>query len=659
MRTRTDLGPITLLLAALLTPLPAAAQSSDQERTLHWDELRVEAHLDADGRLHLREHHGMVFDGAWNGGEREFEARLGQRARLEGIARVDASGAPLPLVEDDDLEEVDQYDRDGSTVRWRSRLPDDPPFEGERIDYVLEYTLSNAVVPTEDGYVLAHDFLPAERSGPVERFSLSLTIDSAWTPTGTFPGTWAAADIAPGLGFAIRVPLDYEDAARPLTVPEPPSTLYRGVLILLLVGGAAMLFLRFFRREQASGRYAPLPRVEGEDWLRDHVFDLPAEVVGAAWDRTTSAPEVAGLLARLVQEGKLRSRVDPEPEEGGEPVLHLELRTDRDAFAPYERNLIDALFFDGRTETDTAAIKEHYEDSGFDPASRISSALEERVDALAGGGMVPRRQGTVFGALGIGTALLITAVVVRPTDALPAVLGFLCMVFVGAVVISVAASYSLRVTGLRNRAIGFSVPALLVLAGVATFIGGGLETATVGEGGLSPFYHPGPLLLLALAVLGLTLVHAVLQTARPTDTPQRLELRRRLAAAEAHFRAELARPDPALRDEWFPYLLAFGLGESIDHWFSAYAPAGASTTGQAAVIAASTAAGASSGSSSGASGSGGTGGAATFGGGGGFSGGGVGASWGAAAATIATGVSAPSSGTAGGAASSAGAAGGW
>ena len=52
------------------------------QRTLSWDELAVEARLDADGRLHVKETQVMALSGDWNGGERLFtlRARPGSRA---------------------------------------------------------------------------------------------------------------------------------------------------------------------------------------------------------------------------------------------------------------------------------------------------------------------------------------------------------------------------------------------------------------------------------------------------------------------------------------------------------------------------------------------------------------------------------------------------
>jgi hypothetical protein len=646
-----------LAAAALAVAGPVTGQGG--ERSLHWAEWRVEARLDSAGQLHIREHQGMVFHGDWNGGEREVDARLGQRVRLGGLWRVEpATGSLQPLVEDDDLEEIDQYDRDGNGLRWRSRLPGDPLFAGERMDYVLEYVITNAVVPSDDGYLLDHDFLPPDRAGVVERFHLDLSLDDVWRPLQQFSGRQQAESIPPGRGFAVHLPLRYEAAGAPESVLAAPPPAQRWLLLVGLLAGSLVLLATFYRRERDAGRHDPLPEVVHEEWLREHVLVHSPELVGAAWDRTTGAAEVAALTARLVQEGKLASRVEVDPASGsGDAILHLELRAPRDAFDSYERPLIDALFFDDRERTDTQTIKDHYEKTGFDPASKIAPALGERVDALGGVGVERRPWKGVWIGLAVGATLWVAALIARPTDLLAGVMGFVYLATLGGIGVGIAATYATRVTGLRGLLAGVVITLTLLLGGLAIFVGGALETTAAGPGGLSPFYRPGLLLLTALTVLALATVAAVLTVARPTDTPARLALRRKLAAAESYFRKELDRPDPALHDEWFPYLLAFGLGRHIDRWFDAYGPASDGGATAAALTTAATvgSGGAGTGTSTW------TGGGATFGGGGGFSGGGVGGSWGAAAGAIASGVSPPSSsgGTSGGASSGGGSAGGW
>src|SRR5690348_13714198 len=99
------LFPVLFLLLAL----PAAGQ----ERTLSWQRIDVQAHLDARGTLHVRERQTFVFTGPWNGGERAFRVGVNQSLELEGIYRVGPDGREIPLVEGG-LDQVDHYE-------WTSR----------------------------------------------------------------------------------------------------------------------------------------------------------------------------------------------------------------------------------------------------------------------------------------------------------------------------------------------------------------------------------------------------------------------------------------------------------------------------------------------------------------------------------------------------------
>jgi hypothetical protein len=79
-----------------------------EARDLHWSHLDVTARLDAEGNLNVSERHGMVFTGDWNGGERIFSVRDGQKLTLTRIARIDSDGSTTQLSEGD-LGNVDAY----------------------------------------------------------------------------------------------------------------------------------------------------------------------------------------------------------------------------------------------------------------------------------------------------------------------------------------------------------------------------------------------------------------------------------------------------------------------------------------------------------------------------------------------------------------------
>jgi hypothetical protein len=77
----------------------------------------------------------MVFTGDWNGGERTFDIRPRQQLQLAGVYR-EGPGGWVGLTEDSSLDDVDDYGWAGDeTLRWRSRLPSDPPFAGTTIRY--------------------------------------------------------------------------------------------------------------------------------------------------------------------------------------------------------------------------------------------------------------------------------------------------------------------------------------------------------------------------------------------------------------------------------------------------------------------------------------------------------------------------------------------
>jgi hypothetical protein len=93
--TRT--APLVALLLCLPAPLAA------QQRSLHWSDFTADATLEADGTLHVEERQTIVFDGAWNGGERRFNIRPRQRFDFIGMRRVDPATGDIRAMEEGDL----------------------------------------------------------------------------------------------------------------------------------------------------------------------------------------------------------------------------------------------------------------------------------------------------------------------------------------------------------------------------------------------------------------------------------------------------------------------------------------------------------------------------------------------------------------------------
>ncbi|NNL64765.1 MAG: hypothetical protein HKP30_00850, partial [Myxococcales bacterium] len=225
-----------------------------EARELRWRELTVRAELDAEGRLLVQERHTMVFDGDWNGGERSFRVEPGQKLEFHSIDRVDPERGAVALRRGD-LDEIDRWDWSSRHVlRWRSRLPSDPPFADTELTYVLTYALSDILVPRGGGYVLDHDFAFADRFGVIERFVLELELAPEWRTSEPLEGSVVLTDLYPGIGAPVTVPLEHAED-RPLAgVTRPLGAEWRHVALAATLAGMVAMLLPFLRRERALGR---------------------------------------------------------------------------------------------------------------------------------------------------------------------------------------------------------------------------------------------------------------------------------------------------------------------------------------------------------------------------------------------------------------------
>ncbi|HSN86107.1 MAG TPA: hypothetical protein VL025_05080, partial [Thermoanaerobaculia bacterium] len=603
---------MSLALAALCLQAPPALS---QERSLYWSDLAVRARLDAQGTLHVEERQTMVFTGDWNGGERRFNLRMGERLKLRGVSRIDPeTGEAKPLGEGD-LSRVDQYDwADTSTLRWRSRQPSDPPFENTEIIYVLDYTLSNILEERGSLYRFRHDFVFPDRVGVIERFVLDLEIDPVWRPEEAVPAHLEKRGLVPGESVIVSADLGLAPGAKPAAgVHRAAPAPLRYLLFAVALGAMTTLYFSLRQREAALGRYEPLPQVPewDEAWLREHLFSFKPEQVGALWDRHVGPPEVAAVLARLVGEGKLASEVRPQ----GilffkKDVLHLTLVADRGAFTGYERQLIDKLFFGGRSETDTEAVRRHYRSSGFNPAGlirpEIERALENRPEMMKKTRLGGWKR-TAYLALGAAVLFGLGAASQWERTVIPVLIVLFLSVWLSIAGLIAAFRWRNRVERLDAASLTFLLPGLILYLVCAV--------AVCSEGFLTALGLPPDVWTSAgFALLPLVLWSSLLNNARTRETAETIRNRKLLAAIRRQLARELETPSPRLKDEWLPYLLAFGLGTHVDRWFRAFGGSRSQAGGF-------------SGSGSSFGSSGGSGGGGWTGGGGAFGGAGSTASW--------------------------------
>ena len=543
-------APVALLWLSVTSLTPASALA---QRRLHWDTVEVVAHLQSDGTLTITETQAMVFTGDWNGGERKFNVRPRQQLTLTGMYRA-GPGGWTAMAEDASLDDVDDYAwSDAYTLRWRARRSSDPPFAATTLRYQLRYALSKVLLKEGEQYRLDHDFVFPDREGPISRFTLQLTLDPAWQAISALRPVYSASQLGPGRSFVLDVPLRYTGTGVPaaLDTARPPEVV-QGVAVLL--GVTALALLWFFIREQSFGRFAPLERRIDEAWLREHLLRYPAEVVAAAWDESVGTPEVVALIARMVAEGKLESAVG----DGSSPSMTLRLKVDRSTLQGHERTLVEKLFFDDRTETSTSDVREHYRATGFNPAFEIRKELEEAVEATLPAGRPPRRFWIVgFALFAFGVGSIAMAWFAGAPGAFALTIPMMVVAVIGWV-----AGHEFRTYlewGLK-AALLCLIPALLIATGAAAYL---WYYAGTGDVAFPPATIYG-IVALALACI-LSSINA-LKTRRHRAG---LAFRKALASARAFFIEELDKAAPALRDEWYPWLIAFELGKQADAWSTA------------------------------------------------------------------------------------------
>ena len=628
MRMKAWLGFIVLLIAA--------GGATAQERALSWDALRVTAHLDEKGRLHVDETQEMLFTGDWNGGERTFRISPRQSIDFEGMGRIDpATGDEIPL-EEGGLAFVDRFEwYSPKVLRWRSRETSDPPFDNTKITYVLHYALSNILVKTDDGFLLSHDFAFTDRAGEIREVRVDLTLDPAWTPEKPEPLSWTGGPLPPGRGFVIELPLRYggtEEIAADGGISATLQAMMGSLILLPLIFLAGVLL-----REKSIGRFDPLP-VEAVDrrWLEQNLLPLRAELVGALWDQDVGPSEVSAILARMVAEGKLKSQLGSG---SADDSLELDLLVPRSSLEGYERQLVDALFIDGN-HTSTQAVREHYKSTGFDPVRIISPDLT----SAAAGRLPPGKASSLtswvgcLGFLAVAGFLVYVAVkepASRPHVVVTSIAGFVLLIL--------SSIFPSLWSKKMHRGLGSALVSLIPAAlsvGVAIWILS--KEGLVGDFELSRF------VLLAIFAVALFIVYAAVSGLRSLGTRETIAARKMLTASREYFRQELQKERPALEDSWYPYLLAFGLSREVEQW-SVRNPSSITTPG--------TFSGSSSSSSSSS-------GSSWTGGGGAFGGAGASGAWAAAAGGMAAAVASPSSSSGGssgggGGSSGGGGGGGW
>ena len=475
-------------------------------------------------------------------------------------------------------------------------------------------------------YRLDHDFAFPNRPGAILRFSLNLDLDPVWKPIGEIQTDYSAGPLAPGKSFVLTVPLRNSGTLSPVAIDRsrPPEVLIATTAIVMIF---ALIVLGFVVREGNLGRFAAIDTaIIDTPWIEKNIVAHPAEVVGAAWDGRVGTPEVVALIARMTAEGKLESEVD------GKDSMTLRLKVDRNKLDGHEQALVNGMFFDNVTVTSTKDVQRHYKNQGFNPAAVIRPGLNKQVKQVlpSGNARVGHLPGIALFVAGL--AFLISTVISDPVYIAGLVVGIFAMAILAALLRIPGWLFRARMDwGLQAAAL-LMIPAFCISFGAATFL-----WFAAGTGDVELPWTA----IAAIAAWVLCLSNSSINGMKSQQSADAIAFRKRLAAARSFFVKELEKPRPNLRDSWYPWMLAFGLGRQVDYWSSRNAgtTTDSFTPGHSVTDTSSSGASTTTGWS----------------GGGGLSGGaGATGMWAAAAAGMAAGVAAPSSSSSDGGGSSSG-----
>ena len=505
----------------------------------------------------------MIFDGGWNGGQRTIPLRAyppPQQLTFDRVARVVSKSKTIDLTRVSDApDQIDEYGvfNDGTTIRWRARLATDPPFRGKRITYIIDYTLTNVLVRSGAPLRLDHDFVPADRPGPIEHFSLIVELPKSLNQP---PIKIARDNIPPGEGVLVRetywlpkgasAPVALQPAAAAPPAPAPPKkepsrtktpvTPFTAQVIAFALIVLALLFVfRFFFGERAVGRFVRVPRDQRE-WVDEFLSKFDAEVVGVAWDGVVGQDEVAAILARMTAEGKIASSAGP-----GDMTLKLEVPFD--TLRGYEADLVRALFL-GKNETTTSAVRDHYAASGFDPARVVEHNVKSALFGLPQWEDQERSEWVVFWVLAPLTCVLaiaggrqseVDAGMVSMFGILAVMAGALTLLF------TIGAKRALTAVWVRFF-FGLFVP----------FCSVAFAAFSIVQGPKIPIHH---LTAAMFASAALTLVVLAVERMKIDQTRQKVEFRKNLAAAREWLEREVSTAGKPIPDFWIPYLYALRL----------------------------------------------------------------------------------------------------
>ncbi len=524
-------------------------------KSLYWRAVDVQANLDADGLMHVIETQTFVFDGDWNGGERRFVVHPGQRLQLEGVDLMDGTRA-VPLTRGS-LDAVNHFELTNAAVlRWRSRLPSDPPFSQKALTYRIRYTLSGVLRGHDGHFGLNHDFAFPDRTSVIEQFTSRFVLDPSWTGMPS-PHVQELRNLGPGQGAIVLGELTHRGSSQPRFVIALTSPIGIHASLGMLVLGACLVIGYFLWQENRYGRFARIasPKTIDSAWLESKVFAYRPEVVSAialGWGSNV----VATILASLVQKRQVASRV--EKRWFRRPRLSLRLLVDAETLPREYSALINKLFFDGNRSTDTDALLHRYAGKGLNLTSTVDDLMGRELNKLPDWSKAPRKLNwRLNGALLVGSLVaMVAAALAGSRDGLDLLLwqvpAGLVTLYLG---VRAAESQAWEMDWMTLRI-------LLIITITAPLFG--ISTAILLDASTKMLHVS---VLATMVAWNLAVLKSNLDAMRINQSARKIQVRKNMCAARNYFRAQLRSSAPQLKAHWLPYVVALGLVPKVETMF--------------------------------------------------------------------------------------------
>lgn len=544
---RLTVPQYTMLRKLIVLTAMLLAVALGHAKSLYWRAVDVQANLDADGLMHVIETQTFVFDGDWNGGERRFVVHPGQRLQLEGVELIEDSRS-IPLTRGG-LHVVNHFELTNTAVlRWRSRLPSDPPFSQKALTYRIRYTLSGVLRGQDGHFRLNHDFAFPDRTDVIEQFTSRFVLDPNWAGMPS-PHVQEQGNLGSGQGAIVLAELTHRGSSQPRFVIALTSPIGIHASLGMLVLGACLVIGYFLWQENRYGRFARVasPKTIDSAWLESNVFAYRPEVVSAialGWGSNV----VATILASLVQKRQVASRV--EKRWFRRPKLSLRLLVDAETLPKEYSTLINKLFFDGNRSTDTDALLRRYAGKGLNLTGTVDALIGRELNKLPDWSKTPRKLNwKLNGALLIGSLVAMVATALAGSrDGLDLLLSQvpagLLTLYLG---VRAAESQAWEIDWMTLRI-------LMIITITAPLLG--ISTTILLDASAKTLHVS---VLATMVAWNLAVLKANLDSMRINQSARKIQIRKNMCAARQYFRAQLGSSAPQLKAKWLPYVVALGL----------------------------------------------------------------------------------------------------